>query len=137
MTSSIKLGDRVLLVQNPGKPELAAMRQWVLRQPLPHQKPLNSEELSELTEEQQKILLQAYVENRNAKRMPNEAEIVEIVDSPKGVAMMLWLASRTLQRVTLAEIQPHINDDNFGQVRADLDEALKDAETNEEPKEAA
>jgi len=126
------------LVARPSASDLITMRKWVLSQPLPDAgqgQGLTSADLEGLKPEERARLIREYARAQGQRREPTESEAVQIVFSPAGVAMQLWLAARRnhpeLKKGDVAEL---VTEGNYEQVLDALDRALDASEDPTDPK---
>lgn len=131
-------GALSLFVSKPSPNDLLQMHRWVLSQPLPGGtgEGLSSGDLAGLKPEHQLILLREYAKAKGQRRAPTEGEIVELVYSPAGAAMQVWLAARRHEpTLTRAMVEEYVTEANYEQVMLDLDAALgANAEGETDPK---
>lgn len=130
-------GPHTFLVGKPSTNDLIAMQRWIHAHPLKELpgRGLSSDELAGLKPEEKLILLREYAKAKGQRREPTEGEVLDLVFSPGGVAMQVWLAARkhdrSLKREAIAEL---ITEENYEQVSADLDAALGAEEGASDPK---
>lgn len=134
----LQLGDLSLLVNPPTTQDLITVQKWVLSQPIASQKGISSKELEGLSAEDKKLVIDSYIKNRGAKRMPSEAEVVELLNTIEGTALQVWLASRDSHPdLLLEDVKTRITPENILKVKADLDLATRapgDELDEEDPK---
>lgn len=122
----LTVGGRTFVVRKPSARDLVLMQKWLMSQPLKHQGGLTEDDLKNLSPEHQMMLIREFAKVSKTRRAPTEAEAMEMVLSPAGVAMQLWLAARWDQPgLTQEEIRKLITEDNVTDVIVDLDEAVR------------
>lgn len=131
----LTIAGRTFVVHKPSAQDEILMQKWLLAQPL-KSSGINTEELAGLSEKEKLIVLREVAKNVRTKRSPSEADLVELLYSPGGVAMQIWLAARhddpTLK---FEDVKGLVTEANAIDLSVALDEAVKGiGEDNADPK---
>ena len=123
------LGGKTFMVTSPTKADLNSLRKWVrsnYRRILGEREKadgITSEELSGLSPEHQLLLIREYARAKATERELTEAEATDVILSPEGTAMMVWLAARKYGDVTFEWLCEEITEENVGKTFEDFDAA--------------
>lgn len=136
------LGDRDLFVRPPTPANLLTVRKWARKKWAADLKaeagdgprPIDSAELEGLSPADRLEVLKAFGAARATGRQLTEAAAMDIVTSPEGTALMVYLSASPFHAdLTLEWVREQITEDNVGTVLEDFNEqaAVEDPATGE------
>lgn len=136
----LSLGGRELFVRPPTAADLITLRKWARKVWADQIKaggsrgpaPISPELFKDLTDAERLAVLQAMGEKLAAGREITESEALDIVTTPAGVALMVYLSARPFHAdLTIEWVKAQITDENVLFVHEDWEEqvAAEDQDT--------